>query len=482
MTELSTSTADAAATGVAGTPPPERLIDAVREALRGSRRDYTEGPISRAILVLAIPMVLEMAMESVFAVVDVFFVGRLGAHAVATVGLTESMLTFVYALAIGLSIGATALVARRTGEHDAAGASHAAAQAIWLALGISVTLGIAGAVLAPRLLELMGAEPDVIARGSMFTRVMLGGNASVMMLFLVNAIFRGAGDAAIAMRTLWLANAINILLGPCLIFGLGPFPQLGVTGAAVATTIGRGTGALVALVRLFRGGRHIRLIRSQLRPEPALMWRLVRLSSSATLQILIGMASWVFLIRILSTFGSNVLAGYTIAVRVVIFALLPSWGMSNAAATMVGQALGARKPERAERAVWLAGWYNMWCLGIVGVLFELFAPAIIGIFTSDPTVAPYGVACLRTVAAGFLFYAWGMVFTQAFNGAGDTWTPTWINLACFWLWEVPLGWVLAMRTRLGPEGVFLSIAVAYVTLAVVSGLAFRRGRWKVKVV
>ncbi|HEX8775599.1 MAG TPA: MATE family efflux transporter [Pyrinomonadaceae bacterium] len=459
-----------------------RLLTAIGEAVRGSRRDYTRGPIGRAIMLLAIPMVLEMMMESVFAVVDVFFVGRLGADAVATVGLTESLLTLIYTVAIGLSIGATAMVARRTGEHDAEGASRSAVQVIALGLIVSVLLGIAGFTLAPRLLGLMGASPGVIAGGANYTRVMLGGNVVVMMLFLINAIFRGAGDAAIAMRVLWLANIINIALGPCLIFGLGPFPELGVTGAAVATTIGRGTGALYALSRLLRPGGRIHLERRHLRLEPTVMIRLLRLSSSAAFQVFIGMASWIGLIRILSSFGSDALAGYTIGMRIILFALLPSWGLGNAAATMVGQSLGAGKPDRAESAVWRAGFYNMCFLGTVGLIFVFLAGPIIGLFTHDPEVIPYGVACLRTVACGFLFYAYGMVITQSFNGAGDTRTPTIINLFVFWLWEIPLAYLLAIVFGLGPRGVFFAITIAFSTLAVVSAVTFRQGRWKTRVV
>jgi putative MATE family efflux protein len=456
--------------------------EAVAEALRGSRRDYTSGSIGRSILVLAVPMVLEMAMESIFVVADLFFVGRLGAHAVATVGLTESMMAIVYTLAIGLSIGATAMVARRIGENDRDGAARAAMQAIWLGLAVSAALGTVGALFAPRLLALMGADAQVVATGSGFTRIMLGGNATVLMLFLINAIFRGAGDAAIAMRVLWLANAINIALGPCLIFGLGPFPELGVEGAAVATNIGRGTGALFALSRLLRPGARVHLSREYLRVEPPIVARLVSLSVSGTFQILIGTASWVLLVRILSRFGSDLLAGYTIAMRLVFFALLPSFGLSSAAATMVGQALGAKKPERAERAVWIAGFYNMLFLGAVGVVFLVFARPIVGIFSDDPAVVPNGVACLRIVSAGFLFYAYGMVLTQSFNGAGDTWTPTWINLGVFWLFEIPLAYTLAVPLGLGPHGVFTAIAVAYTTLAIVSAVLFRRGRWKTRVV
>ncbi|MBA2647620.1 MAG: MATE family efflux transporter [Pyrinomonadaceae bacterium] len=458
------------------------LWSGIKEALRGSQRNYTEGPIGRAILILSVPMVLEMLMESVFVVVDVFFVAKLGADAVATVGLTESMLTLIYALALGLSIGVTATVARRIGERDAEGAARAAGQAIIMGLIAALLIGVAGVLLAPYLLALMGASPGVIERGSNYTRVMLGGNASIMMLFLINAIFRGVGDAAIAMRVLWLANIINILLGPCLIFGLGPFPELGVVGAATATTIGRGTGALYAFSRLVRPGGRISLTRRHLSLDFGVMARLIRLSASATFQVFIGMASWIGLIRIISGFGSEALAGYTIGIRVIIFALLPSWGMSNAAATMAGQALGAGKPERAERAVWLAGFYNMCFLGVVGLVFVVLAGPIIRVFTSDPAVIPYGVDCLRLVAYGFLFYAYGMVLTQSFNGAGDTFTPTVINLFVFWLWEIPLAYVLAYTFGLGPRGVFLAITISFSLLAVVSAIVFRRGNWKARTV
>jgi len=458
------------------------LWSGIKEALRGSQRNYTEGPIGRAILILSVPMVLEMLMESVFVVVDVFFVAKLGADAVATVGLTESMLTLIYALALGLSIGVTATVARRIGERDAEGAARAAGQAIIMGLIAALLIGVAGVLLAPHLLALMGASPGVIERGSNYTRVMLGGNASIMMLFLINAIFRGVGDAAIAMRVLWLANIINILLGPCLIFGLGPFPELGVVGAATATTIGRGTGALYAFSRLVRPGGRISLTRRHLSLDFGVMARLIRLSASATFQVFIGMASWIGLIRIISGFGSEALAGYTIGIRVIIFALLPSWGMSNAAATMAGQALGAGKPERAERAVWLAGFYNMCFLGVVGLVFVVLAGPIIRVFTSDPAVIPYGVDCLRLVAYGFLFYAYGMVLTQSFNGAGDTFTPTVINLFVFWLWEIPLAYVLAYTFGLGPRGVFLAITISFSLLAVVSAIVFRRGNWKARTV
>ncbi len=477
-----TDAANGSEVPAAAPPPLSGFWAAVREALRGSEQDYTRGPIGRAILLLAVPMVLEMAMESVFALTDIFFVSRLGADAVATVGLTESLLTVVYAMAMGLGIGATAVVARRVGEKDAEGAARAAGQAVLIALGMSVVLGIAGAVLAPRLLALMGADARVIASGTNYARVMLGGEATIILLFVVNAVFRGAGDAAIAMRVLALANAINIVLGPCLIFGLGPFPALGVTGAAVATTIGRGTGALYALNRLTRGSARVTVRARHLRPHPAVIGQLANLSASAVVQSLIATASWIGLVRIIATFGSAAVAGYTVGIRVIIFALLPSWGMSNAAATMVGQALGARDPQRAEAAVWKAGLYNLCFLGSIGLLFVLFAGPIVGVFTHDPGVGPYAVSCLRIVASGFLFYAYGMVLTASFNGAGDTRTPTLLNLAVFWLWEIPLAYVLAVTLGWGPQGVFVSIAIAFSTLAVASAVLFRRGRWKTRVV
>jgi len=463
----------------AGHAAPLSNWERIKEALRGAHHDYTAGPIGRAIFLLAVPMVLETVLESVFAVVDVFFVSRLGADAVATVGLTESMMVLIYTLAMGLGIGATATVARRIGEKDPDGASHAAAQAILLAVLISLVLGIVGALTAPALLAAMGASPGVLANAN-FTRVMLGGNAVVLLLFLVNAIFRGAGDAVIAMRVLWLANAINIFLGPMLIFGIGPFPRLGVVGAAVATNIGRGVGAVFALSRLFSPGARVRVKRHHFRLDPALMWQMIRLSGSGTFQILVGSASWIGLVRVISGFGSSALAGYTIAMRVVMFALLPSWGLSNAAATMVGQSLGARKPDRAEKSVWIAGRYNVVFLGSVGVAFVALAGPIVSLFSNDPAVASYAVNCLRIVGLGFPFYAYGMVLNSAFNGAGDTWTPTWINFLIFWLLEIPLAYALAVSFNRGPRGVFIAITIAYSSLAVISAYLFRKGRWKTK--
>ena len=456
------------------------LWSTIREAIRGSHQDYTQAPIGRAVVLLAIPMVLEMLMESVFMVVDIFFVGRLGAAAVATVGITESLLTVIYAIAVGLSIGAAATVARRIGEKDRDGAARAAVQSIVLGVIVAVTVGASGAVFAPTLLATMGASDEVIAIGSRFTRVMLGGSGTVLLLFLINAVFRGAGDAAIAMRVLWLANAINITLGPCLIFGIGPFPRLGVAGAAIGTTIGRGIGVLYQLYRLTRGDGRVAVRRTHMTVDPGVLRGILRVAGTATFQNFIATASWMGIIRILTGFGSAAVAGNTIGIRIIMFALLPSFGVSNAAATLVGQNLGAGRPERAEQAAWTAGLYNTYCLATVGAIFLLFAPALIAIFTSDPEVAPYGVRCLRIIAGGFLFYGYGMVLTQAFNGAGDTRTPTLIHLLCLWMWELPLAWTLAHPGGFGPTGVFIGVSVAFSTLALVSGVLFKQGHWKTR--
>lgn len=464
--------------GAAPSPPPQGIWATLVEAVRGSAIDYTTAPVGRAVIMLAVPMVMEMAMESIFAVADVFWVSHLGADAVATVGLTESMLTLIYTVAMGLSIGATALVARRTGESDPEGAARAAAQSILLGLAVSAAIGLCAAPFAPALLRVMGATDAVIDTGSGFTTMMLAGNATVLLLFLQNAVFRGSGDASTAMRVLIFGNALNIVLGPCFIFGVGPFPEMGVTGAAVATNIGRGAAVCLQLYLLVRGGGRVQLSRRHFRLDFSTMRAVVRLSGSGTLQILIGTASYIGLVRILSTFGSAPLAGYTIGIRVILFALLPAFGVSNAAATMVGQNLGAGKPERAERAVWTATLYNMIFLGAVGLVFLGAAPQITWFFTDDPAVTPYAIACLRTVSLGFVFYAAGMVLTSAFNGAGDTWTPTIINLFVFWLWEIPLAWWLATRAGFGPRGVFLALTIAYSSLAVISAVLFRRGTWK----
>src|SRR5438477_3363739 len=454
----------------------------IREAIRGTHHDYTAGPIGRAIILLAVPMVLEMVMESVFAVVDVFWVAHLGPNAVATVGLTESMLTLVYTAAMGLGIVVTAMVARRIGEKNPAGAAEAAVQGIALGVIAAAVIATLGVLLAPRLLAIMGASPDVIAMGHNYTRVMLGGNVVILLLFLINAIFRGAGDAAIAMRVLWLANSINIILGPLLIFGIGPFPRLGVTGAAIATTIGRGTGVLYQLYRLWRRDGRVVIHGHQIQLKPAVMKTLLRLSGTGTFQVFVGMASWIGLTRINASFGTDALAGYQIAIRIIIFALLPSWGLANAAATMVGQALGARKPERGEEAVWKAALYNVVFLGTAGLVFVIFANPIAHVFTQDPEVASIAASCLRIISYGYLCYAYGMVLTNSFNGAGDTWTPTWLNLFCFWLWEILLAWILARHFNMGPQGVAWAVTIAFSTLAVASAVLFRRGRWKLKAV
>jgi putative MATE family efflux protein len=452
----------------------------VRDAIRGRHMDYTTAPINRAVVMLAIPMVMEMIMESVFAVVDVFWVAHLGANAVATVGLTESMLTIVYTVAMGTGIGAMALVARRVGEKNLEEAARTAVQAIALGAILAAIVGVIGGTQASRLLRLMGASPEIVSTGWKFTTVMLGCNFTVFLLFLINAVFRGAGDAAIAMRVLWFGNALNIILGPCFIFGLGPFPELGVTGAAVATNIGRGTAVLLQIYTLARGRSRIKITRAQLGLDFTVMMSVLRLSGSTMLQLLINTSSYIGLVRLISGFGSPALAGYTIGIRVIIFALLPSWGLSNAAATLVGQNLGAKEPERAEAAVWQACRYNMLFLGSISVIFLLAANVIVGLFTREPEVAYYAVSCLRIVSAGFVFYAVGMVITQSFNGAGDTWTPTIINLFIFWVWEIPLAYALSHYTSLGPLGVFSALAIAFSTLAVVSGVIFRRGKWKQK--
>jgi putative MATE family efflux protein len=452
----------------------------LREAIRGTSQDLTSAPLGRAVALLAIPMVLEMSMESLFAVVDIFWVSKLGADAVALVGVSETLMSLVYTVAVGLSAGATATVARRTGEKDREGAARAAFQVIIAAVALSALLGVLGVVFAPRLLGAMGAASAMASHGSAYTKIMLGGNATVLFLFVLNAIFRGAGDAAIAMRSLWIANILNMLLGPCFIFGLGPIPALGVTGAAIATTIGRGVGVVYQMVALVRGGRRITIERRHMRLEPRLLRDVLKVSGSASLSTLVESASWLGLVRIFASFGSESLAGYTIAIRVLIFALLPSWGMANAAATLVGQNLGAGQPERAERAAIRAAIYNVLFLGAASAVFVALPEPIIHLFTREPDVVPYATSCLRIVALGFLFYAFGMVVVQSFNGAGDTTTPMLINLVSFWMIKIPLAYVLARPLGLGPRGGFIAIAAAYSFQSVVAALLFRRGRWKTK--
>jgi putative MATE family efflux protein len=452
----------------------------LREAVRGSRQDLTEAPIGRAVILLAVPMVLEMLMESVFLVVDVFFVGRLGADAIATVGITESLMVLIYAVAMGLSIGAAAVVARRIGEKDDDGAAHAAAQGLIFGLVVAALFATIGILFGPALIRAMGASDSVMATGSGFARVMLAGSGPVLLLFLINAIFRGAGDAAIAMRVLWFANAINIVLGPLLIFGVGPFPELGVIGAAIGTTIGRSCGVLYQLYHLTRPGGRIRIRVSHLALDLPVMKSILNIAGTAMFQNFVGTASWAVLVRIIAGFGSAAVAGNTIGIRVILFALLPSFGVANAAATLVGQNLGAGKPERAEEAAWTAGRYNTIFLGTVGLIFLLFAPQLIAIFTGDPDVAGHAVRSLRIIAAGFLFYGYGMVLTASFNGAGDTRTPTVIHLVCLWMCEIPLAWVLANPLGFGPTGVFIAVSVSFTALALVSGWLFSKGNWKTR--
>jgi putative MATE family efflux protein len=454
------------------------LWNSLREAIRGSHQDFTTGNLHRAILLLAVPMVLEMVLESLFAVVDVFWVAHLGANAVATIGLTESLLSLVFAVGLGLSLSTTAMVARRIGEKDPAGAAVAGVQAIVLGLAISVAIGVPCLIFAPHLLRLMGASPEIIAVGSGYARIALGGSGVLLLLFLNNAIFRGTGDAAIAMRILWVSNIINLILDPCFIFGLGPFARLGVTGAALATITGRSVGVIYQFYRLLRGTERIRIVRRQIRINLQVLLRLARVSVTGILQFAIAHTSWIGLVRIVSIFGAAALAGYTIAIRIVIFVILPAWGLSNAAATLVGQNLGAKQPERAEQSVWRTGIYNMLFLGGVGILFIFFAEPLIRLFSHDPSVVPLGVACLRIVSYGNIGYAYGMVMLQAFNGAGDTVTPTFVYLFGFWMLEIPLAYWLAIHAHLRSNGAYIAIVVAESAIAGVSAILFKQGRWK----
>jgi putative MATE family efflux protein len=458
----------------------QRVLASIREALSGSHRDYTTGNIGRLIVLLAIPMVLEMMMESLFGVVDIFFVARLGADAVATVTLTESTLVLVFGIALGLSMATTAVVARRIGEKDPEGAALASVQAIIIGMVISVAVGAIGIVFAPRLLELMGASREVIATGHRYTAVLLGGSLVIFLIFLINAIFRGAGDPALAMRTLWLANAINIVLDPCLINGWGPFPKLGVMGAAVATTTGRAIGVAYQVHALLAGKSRVRIHLDQIRLHVDVMRSLIQVSFTGMIQFLISTASWLALIRIASLFGTAAVAGYGLGIRIFLFVILPSWGLSNAAATMVGQNLGAGHPERSEQSVYKTGFYNMCYMGAISVVFLGFAQQLAGFFTADPAVLPVAVTLLRILSLGNVWYAWGMVVVQAFNGAGDTATPSKINLFCYWMFQIPLAWFLATVIGMGPKGVFTSIPVAEAAMTITSIVMFRRGAWKQK--
>lgn len=452
----------------------------VAEAVSGTEQDFTEGRMSRAILLLSIPAVLEMVMESVFVIVDIFFVSRLGADAVATVGLTESVITIIYAISLGLGTATTSIVSRRIGEKNPDAASHAAFQAILTGLTVSLIIGIPGFLFAERLLDIMGASASIVGNMSGYTRIMIGGNIVIMLLFIINAIFRSAGDAAVAMKVLWIGNIINIILDPCLIFGLGPFPRMGITGAAAATIIGRGTAVLVQLYLLFYGKKRIRLSINHLTVDFKVIFKLLKLSFGSIGQNLITTTSWVALVRIISIFGSEVVAGYTIAIRIIGFTILPSWGISNAASTLVGQNLGAKKPERAERAVWVTGWVNMILLGAIGLILVLFPEPFIKFFTKESDVYVSGVQGLRIISIGFIAYGLGMVLVNSFNGAGDTTTPLKINIFAFWLVEIPLAWFLAIKGQMNENGVFIAIVVAESLMTLIAWLVFRRGKWKLK--
>ncbi|MCB0597206.1 MAG: MATE family efflux transporter [Lewinellaceae bacterium] len=455
-----------------------KIFKTISEALNGEEKDFTSGSINRAIVLLSIPMVLEMIMESLFAVADVFFVSRVSVDAVATVGLTESVVTLVYAIAVGMSMAATAMVARRVGEKKPEEAAVAAAQSMLIALAVSIALAVPGFLYAEDILRLMGGSEELIANGVGYTRILLGSNAVIFFLFLLNAIFRGAGDAAIAMRSLWLANGINIILDPLFIFGIGPFPEMGVQGAAVATLIGRGTGVLYQLYMLFGRSGVIQLRWEHFRVHLAIIRKLADVASTGAGQFLIGSASWIFLMRIIAHSGSEAVAGYTIAIRLLLFTILPSWGLANAAATLVGQNLGAGQPERAERSVWQSAWYNMLFLVSVSVIYFVFAHPILGLFKPEPEVLEAGVLSLRIICAGYVFFAYGMVVSQAFNGAGDTRTPTLINLFCFWMLEIPVAYFLAVAMGWGLAGVCWAIAGSEAVLAAICVLVFRMGRWK----
>lgn len=469
------------------TAAPRSLWQHIVGSLRGEQHDYTRGPLPAAILLLAIPMVLEMALESTFALVDIWWVNRIDdgwfgveptqGAAVAAVGATEGMLSMVYAIAFGLGMAVTAMVARRVGEQDLRGAAIAGSQAIGLGLVVGVLLGVPALVFAPDLLALMGCTEKTIATGTGYARWMLGGNVIVTLLFLQNAIFRGAGDPMLALKTLALANGINLVLDPLLIFGIGPFPALGVTGAGVATCTGRAIAVAYQFWVLRHGNGRVRL-QPLLRFDAGPMWTLVKLSAATVGQFLIATTSWLFLMRFVNSFGEAAAAGYTTGIRILIFALLPAWGLSNAAATLVGQNLGAGQPERAERAVWLTAAYDMAFLAVVTVVMELWPREVVQLFVSDPAVQDHATDTLRIIASGYVFYAWGMVALQAFNGAGDARTSTWLHFWFFWALELPLAWLLAFHCEWGPKGVFWAIPIAETCFAFAAFVMFRRGRWK----
>ena len=459
---------------------PTTFWQGIWQAIKGTHSDYTTLPLNRAVLLLAVPMVLEMSMESLFAVVDVFWVSRLGHEAVAVVGITESVMSLIYAVAIGISFAATAIVARRIGENNPSLAAQAAGQILVLGAAVAAAIGAVFGWFAGDILRLMGASPEVVSLGTGYARIMLGGNITVFLIFLINAVFRGAGDAVIAMRTLWLANGLNIVLDPCFIFGWGPFPEMGVAGAAVATNIGRGIGVLYQLWHLTARAGRVRIRLPDLRPHRDSLVTILKTSGNGIAQLLIATTSWVGLFKILAVFGSPVLAGYTIAIRVVIFALMPAWGLANAGATLVGQNLGAGHPDRAEKSVRLATRYNVIFLGGVGLLFIVFSRFIVGFFTTDPAVFPEAVRALWIISLAFPLYAAGMCLEATFNGSGDTWTPTRLNFFCLWLGQVPLAWLLAVPADLGPLGVYIAVPVSFTALTIWSAVLFRRGKWKEK--
>ncbi|MGB8491665.1 MAG: MATE family efflux transporter [Bacteroidales bacterium] len=454
----------------------------IGEAIAGTDKDFTEVTLGKAIFLLSVPSVLEMIMESVFAVVDMFFVSRLGSDAVATVGLTESLITIVYAISFGLATATTSMVSRRVGEKNPGKAAETAFQAIITGAAVSLIIAIPGAIYSARLLHIMGASETVTTQYAGYARIMLGGNLVIVLLYIINAIFRSAGDAAVAMRVLWVGNIINIILDPCFIFGIGPFPELGVIGAAVATTIGRGIAVLYQFWLLFFGKKRIRLSLGRMRINFRIMARLLKISLGSTGQNLIGTTSWIALVRIISIFGSDVVAGYTIAIRIVNFVLLPSWGLSNAASTLVGQNLGAGKPERAERSVMFTGWVNMILLGMISFVLVAFPEFFIRLFINDPRVVMPGIDCLRIISYGFVAYGFGMVMVNSFNGAGDTTTPLKINIFAYWIIEIPLAWLLALKLGMNEQGVYVAIFIAETIMTLTAWLVFRRGRWKLKTV
>ena len=457
----------------------------LKQALKGSEHDYTQGSIRKAIFLLAIPMILELSLESVFAVVDMYFVGHLpnSKNAVATVGLTESVVSIVYSLAIGLSTAATAMVARRIGEKDVDAAAHAGMQSLIVSLIATVVISVAGIIFAPDILRLMGAQPDVVKEGTPFTRIMLGGSVVIILIFLINGIFRGAGDAAMAMRSLWLASIINIFLCPLFIYGIGSWEGWGLKGAAIATTIGRGVGVLYQCYHLFKGNSVIHFKKQHLIFDTKLIRSLIGIAWPATLQFLIASGSWIVLAWIVSTSGGTTAsAGYQVAIRNVVFFILPAWGLSNAAATLVGQNLGAKEPGRAEKSVILSAQYNAIFMSAVMFLFVLFSRPIIRIFTNDPAVQEVGSLALQIIGTGYVFYGIGMVMIQALNGSGDTKTPTWINFVCFWLFQIPLAYILSKTLKLGPVGAFIAIPVAETAIAIWAWVIFKRGKWKKVVV